>query len=266
MAWHLMMTLHDVRDGDGGDIQYSVGGGYALLDDAEYAAWQRHEADASAEVQARLQRDGGGWLPATTKWAADLDTMHRVARTLKEAEAGERLPVDDTDRFCEWYWALEPASVAFFEKHMRRDRDTERALAGLQALAPKVEAGDEVLFAACAAMFARAWEVLGKRKGVDFKDPMAIPGTLDDEVLAALRGWRHEEAALSECEPWPETSRCAAALVHMAVAGFPPMTKCPSWVRKTLKAAEIEGLGVGMTAARKAARLPSDDRSWMRWE
>ena len=266
MAWHLMMTLHDVRDGDGGDIQYSVGGGYALLDDAGYHAWQRRETDASLKVPARFEADSGGWRRPVATWAAGLDTLHRVAKTLKEAKEGEGLPVDDTDRFCAWYWALDPASVAFFEKHLRRDPETERALAGLQAMDPMLEAADEVVFAACAAMFARAGAVLGKRRGVDYRDPSALPGSFDEEVLDALRGWRDEASALSECEPWPDTSRSAAALVHMAFAGFPAMTKCPAWVRKTLKAAEIEGLGAGMTAARRAARLPSDDRSWMRWE
>ena len=266
MTWHLMTVLEDVRDGDWGDIQYTVGGGNALLAEEQYAAWQRREIDATLKVQARLQADSGGWRKPVETWAGGLDTLHRTAKTLKEARAGDRLPVDDTDRFCAWYWALEPASVTFFEKHLRRDRRTEQALAGLQALDPKVEATEEVVFAACAAMFARAGEVLGERKGVDYRDPTAIPGLIDEEVLAALRGWRDEEAALSECEPWPDASRSAAAFVHMAFAGFPPMTKCPAWVRRTLKEAEIEGLGAGMTAARKAARIPSDDRSWMRWE
>lgn len=251
MAWHLMMVLTDVRDGDWGDIQYTAGEGYALLDDAQYALWQRHGAQGIRQVQARLQSGSGGWRRPASMRSFKLDTLHRTARTLKEAQQGDQLPVDDIDRFYGWYWALPETSVAYFEKHLRREPATERALAGLQALLSEIEAEDEVRLAASAIMFVAA--------------PGVVPGPLGDEVLAVLRGWRDEDAALSQCKPWPETTRSAAAFVQMAFAGFPPLTKCPTWVRSTLKATEMEGLGAGMREARKAARRPPDDRSWMQW-
>ena len=106
MAWHLMVILDAVRDGAWGDILYTVGGGDAVLDDDQYAAWQRKELDAGLSVRARLEADSGGWRRPADAWAGDLDTLHRVAKTLKEAQAGEGLPVDDTDRFCFWYLLL----------------------------------------------------------------------------------------------------------------------------------------------------------------
>ena len=269
MAWHVMMVLEDVRDGQWGDILHSVGGGYAVLDDEQYAAWQRAPL-REREVQARKLRDGGGWKRRTPTWGGNLASLHRVAASLDDAEAVEGLPVDDTDRFFNWYWMLEPASVAFFEAHLRRDTATERALAGLQALDRVVDTGDGNAIAGCAAMFARAGNVVGRRGGADFDTPDfdtpdKVPGPLPADVIAALGDWTGADADLSDADDWPEDERVAATLVYLAFAGFPALTKTPTWVRATLRRLEIEGLGAGMAAARKAIRLDAADHSWIGW-
>ena len=111
-----------------------------------------------------------------------------------------------------------------------------------------------------ARIYRGAGQIGGSRVVVEFDGQRLVL----DLGLSLDAGWRDEASALAECEPWPDPSRSAAAFVHMAFAGFPPLTKCPAWVRATLKEAEMEGLGAGMRAARKAARNPRDG-SWLQW-
>jgi hypothetical protein len=245
----------EVADGDWAGVLEAPGGGVALLDAVGYTTWQHAFRFTGATVPARWRADDGRWLPPRDVPVDALRSQHRRARSLDEAAGWPDLPIDDVDRFCRWYPGLEPASAQFFEAKLRRDEETERALAGLQALDEEVDAGDEVLWAGCAAMFARGVPVLG-RSGA----PERIPGPLDDDIRAVL------DAAASDAPDeagHDEKTLAAAGLVRLAFAGFPALKQAPGWARAAFRDLEISGLGAGMAAARKASRRSSDDLGWM---
>lgn len=251
MPWHLMYLTEETRDGQtfskssfpewiaGEDARGEAVVGYALLSAEEYARWKVDRFNGYNFVGYVLT-DMGSWRPYEGFCGVDLVNAHRVLsrrprETIASMDWEEGLKRHDVDRYFDHYEALEPSSIRFFERHLRWDPFTVRVLEGLRAFQKLHRDGaDLVEYAYAAAFFHRAAAVVETYRGRSLDDPARIPGPLDENTQAILRGYRTARDTRQHCED-AETRVAAAAL--SVLTAWQKGREAPSWAARAVDSA-----------------------------
>lgn len=230
--WHVMERYDGTRGSErhGGPCERHWVG-YFLAPDCEYRYWKQDPYGGPANLVGGFvwQSERGEWSSFQCDVeACDLETTHRIvsevpAEPIRDVDRWmASLRIDDSDRFVMHYAGLETASWEFFERSLRRDAPTVRALEAIDALVATLggpnrllaEGWDDLFETAYqAAMFHRGGDVACGERGVPLRDPSSIPGPLPDDVLEALRGFRTHADMLRHCTG--AESQFAAALLSI---------------------------------------------------
>ena len=271
MPWHLLYLTEDTRNGRtfgessfpewfaGEDARGEVVLGYALLSADEYTRWKRERFN-SYDFVGYVLTDMGSWRPHEGFYGVDLANAHRVLpRVPKQVIASmdweEGLKRHDVDLYFDHYDMLEERSIRFFERHLRWDTATAHVLEGLRAFAELHSGGEDLVeYAYPAAFFHRAAAVLGTYRGRSLDDPARIPGPLDEDTQAILRGYRTARETRQHCED--DETRVAAALLALLTA-WQGGRKTSSWAARAIEnALEREADWEDWREAFEAKRAP----------